>query len=88
MIFGFCFQYYGLHGCIYHMTIIYNGYDVQSMKYIPIYAIFRAANSPLIGKWDLIFEYCELEGQLLKISLLLTLTCLCFIQYLQLVWYH
>ena len=39
------------------------------MKYKPIYAIFLAANSALIGKWDLIFEYGELEGLLLKISL-------------------
>ena len=42
---------------------------MQAMKYKPIYSIFLAVNSALIGKWDLIFEYCELEGQLLKISL-------------------
>ena len=69
MIFDFCFQSYGLQGCIYLMTIIYNGYGMQAMKYKPIYSIFLAVNSALIGKWDLIFEYCELEGQLLKIRI-------------------
>ena len=69
MIFDFCFQSYGLQDCIYLMTIIYNGYGVKAMKYKPIYASFLAVNSALIGKWNLIFEYGELEGQLLKISL-------------------
>ena len=69
MIFDFCFQSYDLHGCIYLMNIIYNGYDMQAMKNKPICASFPSANLVLIGNWDLIFEYCELEGQLLKISL-------------------